>query len=675
MARDAFMSETNDAFYQTVTGLLQSGQSEEAVSQLESFLKSNVDDEVALSIYGSALMRAGKVPEAIDTFKRAVAIHPDSAASHADLAFISMKTGDRDQAIASFESTVNLEPAHYQAWVFLEKLYFEAGNFRAALVAVEKSEKLDPMDAEYRQMQSLMRAENLAGAEQIARAMLAKQQGHPRAAFFLAHLASTVGAHEERASILNHGLAHHPANISLRRALVQAYEEVGNYRQALEQSELLVTIRPDYLNYWTLSRVYGHIGDHEKSLRSAEQAAGFLKGNTEELGKVDLLRGHALKILGRREESEAAYRASIVHTPLNGAAWWGLADLKTYLFSETDREAMQSLATKEGESMDQRCQAAFALAKAYDNDNDAEQAFHWYLKANELRPDIEFSPAVHGKFCSEITTVFDEPMLGRQAQPEPEGARPIFIVGMPRSGSTLIEQILASHSQIEGTMELTTLPNLERKIRLAGGQKFKRDYPHSLADFSENELAEFGQAYLDKSAIHRTDKSFFIDKLPPNFTRVGLIHKILPNAVIIDSRRHPLDCGVSAFKQHFAGGHEYSYDLAHIAHYYKAYLHLMDHWDTVLPGRVFLVQYENMVRDTEFQVKAILDHIGVDFEPACLRFFDNKRAVKTASSEQVRQPIYTGSIGQWRKVSPFLAPLLHGLGDETLARFKELMVD
>jgi tetratricopeptide (TPR) repeat protein len=328
------MSETNEAFYKSVTGLLQSGKGEEAIDRLETFLQSHTDDEIALSIYGSALIRAGKAEQALSTFRRAVEKHPGSSASHADLAFISMKTGDRDQAIASFESTVNLEPAHYQAWVFLEKLYFEAGNFSAALVAMEKSEKLDPMDADYRQMQALMRAENLAGAEQIARAMLAKQQGHPRAAFFLAHLASTVGAHEERASILNHGLAHHPANISLRRALVQAYEEVGNYRQALQQSKLLVTIRPDYLNYWTLSRVYGHIGDHEESLRSAEQAATFLEGIEEELGKVDLLRGHALKILGRRDESEAAYRASLAHTALNGAAWWGLADLKTYLFQK-----------------------------------------------------------------------------------------------------------------------------------------------------------------------------------------------------------------------------------------------------------------------------------------------------------------------------------------------------
>jgi tetratricopeptide (TPR) repeat protein len=388
---------------------------------------------------------------------------------------------------------------------------------------------------------------------------------------------------------------------------------------------------------------------------------------------VDLLRGHALKILGQREESEAAYRACIRNTPDNGAGWWGLADLKTYQFSIDDKRTMETLCGNENVSKEQCCQAAFALAKGFDNNGDHEQAFHWYQKGNELRPDISFSPAKNRAFCDTSIEEFDPGMLTSRANSQPTGPTPIFIVGMPRAGSTLIEQILASHSLIEGTMELMTLPNLERTIRIAGGRKFNKGYPQSLGDFSPGELAAFGQAYLDETAIYRSSKPFFIDKLPPNFERVGLIHKILPQAIIIDARRHPLDCGLSAYTQHFAGGHEYSYDLEHIGHYFNGYLRFMDHWDKVLPGKVKLVQYENMVRDTENSVREILDHIGVDFEESCLRFFENKRAVKTASSEQVRQPIYTASVGRWRKVSNQLEPLIDSLGEQTMSRFQQYL--
>ncbi len=665
------MSSKHNDFYQEATDLLQGGKTKLAIRKLEAFLDEHKDDEIALSLLGSALLRSGKTEQSLNTFRQAVTVHPDSSSTHADLAFIAMKTGDLQQAIESFENAARISPELYPAWTFLGKLYFDAGDFKAALEAVDRAEKLDPFDLDYKQMQTSMRTENFANAEKIARSILAKQPGHPRAAYFLAQLASNVGAHEERADILNHGLSHHPANIRLRRALVGAYEEMGKHEAALQQAKLLVKTRPDYLNYWILSRTFGHTGDHGGALSSAEKTASYLEPDSDELGKVDLLRGHALKILGRRAESESAYRACIRNTPDNGAGWWGLADLKTYQFSAEDKQTMETLCSNESVSKDQRCQAAFALAKGFDNDGDHQQAFHWYQRGNELRPEIKYSPDKNREFCETSITEFDADMLANQAHPKPIGPTPIFIVGMPRAGSTLIEQILASHSQIEGTMELMTLPSLERIIRIAGGRKFSKDYPRSLKNFSQQELTDFGQAYLDETAVYRTSKPFFIDKLPPNFERIGLIHKILPQAIIIDARRHPLDCGFSAYKQHFAGGHEYSYRLEHIGLYFNDYLKLMDHWDSVLPGKVKLVQYEDMVRDTENTVRLILDQIGVEFEQACLRFFENKRAVKTASSEQVRQPIYTASVGRWRKVANQLKPLIDSLGEETMSRFQQ----
>jgi len=667
------MYSTKKVFYQTVKGLLQSNNIEKAILELKSFLDIHGDDEIALSLYGTALLRNGDTGKALNTLKHVANLYPDLPRSHANLAFVAMQAGDSAQAIESYENAVRISPGLYPAWVHLGKLYFDAGNFEAALEAVDKTEKLDPLEQGFRQMQATMHEKDFTRTEEIARSMLAKQPGHPRAVYFLAHLASTVGAHEECADILNHGLDYHPANIRLRSALVSAYEVIGNYVAALQQARLLVKIKPDSTNYLALSRTCGHIGDHAGALSSAEKATDYLDINSREIGRFDLLRGHALKILGRRTESESAYRASISHTPDYGAGWWGLADLKTYQFTAEDKQIMEKLAGNKSVAMDQRCQAAFALAKAFDNDGDHEQAFRWYQKANKLRPDINYSPAKHKTFCQECIVEFDSGMLAVQAQPKPVGPTPIFIVGMPRAGSTLIEQILASHSQIEGTMELMTLPYVERTLKIRGDQKFNTIYPGSLRKFSRDELSAYGQAYLDESEIYRTSKPFFIDKFPPNFERIGLIHKILPEAIIIDARRNPLDCGFSAYQQHFAGGHEYSYNLDHIGQYYNIYLQFMDHWNDALPGKVQLVQYENMVRDTENMIRMILDHIGVDFEDACLRFFENKRAVKTASSEQVRQPIYSKSVGRWKTVSDQLKPLIDSLGEQTMARFQQYL--
>lgn len=667
------MVNQHNAFYQSVTTLIQSGKYDKAIIDLEIFLGANPDDEVARSILGSALIRSGDQDKAIATLKHNITLYPKSFAAHADLAFVSMNIGSGKQAIESFEKATKLNQKFYQAWAFLGKLYFEEGQYEDALKAVDLAEKNDPLDDDYRKMQKFMRDGDFAKGEKIAREMLKKMPGHPRAGFMLAHIASKVEAHAERADILNHCLSYHPANLVLRKEVVLAYEEIGDYERALIEAKILVKTAASYLNHWVLSRVYGYLGDHENSLRSAEMAALSIDDNNDELGKVDLLRAHALRTLGRREESEAAYKSCIKNIPDNGAGWAGLADFKNYKFSADDKQAMESLITNDDMDDEQRCLAAFALAKAFDNEGHKEKSFVWYKRANDLRPDLKFTAEKNIKFCDNRIAAFDDKMLKQQAFPTPTGPTPIFIIGMPRAGSTLIEQILASHSQIEGTMELSTLPNLEQKIKISGGQKFKKYYPESLSQFSKKELSDFGQEYIDKTAVYRTDKPYFIDKLPPNFERIGLIHKIMPHAIIIDARRHPLDCGYSAFRQHFAAGHDYSYDLDHIGNYYNGYLRFMDHWGSVLPGKVICVQYENMVHKTEATVKSILSHIGVNFEESCLRFFENKRAVKTASSEQVRQPIYTKGIGQWQGLEEQLAPLIESLGEDTMARFEEFL--
>mgnify|MGYP001253017627 FL=1 len=666
------MTEENNQKYQTIAEQIKKGNTDDAITSLKSILSSDPNDLVALSMSGSAYMRAGDETEAFNSFEAAVKVNPNSFSSHGDLAFAAMKCGQSARAITHFEKSLEINPNFYPAWSFLEALYFEKRDYVAALNAVKKSEALDPMNDEYKEMQNALKNGYSENAEKIARSIIARHPGHPRASFMLAHLASRLGAHEECTKVLRYALQHHPANIMLRKALIQNLERLGEFILAVDEAEGLTKLDSDYRHWVLLSKVYGHIGSHEKALGAAEEAAKSIHDNTEELGKIDLLRGHALKILGRRSESEQAYRDCILNTPGNGAGWWGLADFKDYKFDQVDKLTMKEIFENEKYEPAQRCQAAFALAKAYEGDNDFDKSFIWYKKANDLRPNLNFNQTDHQKFCKRIIKGFDFDTLKNQASEQADTPTPIFIIGMPRSGSTLIEQILSSHSQIEGTMELMTLPNLERKMIISGGLKFDKKYPESFKHFNKAQLADFGKAYLDQTSIYRKDKPYFIDKLPPNFERIGIIHKILPNAIIIDARRHPLACGFSIYKQHFAGGHEYSYDLNNIGFYYNCYLSVMDHFNQMIPEKIFLMEYEKNIQNTEAMTRKLLDHIGLEFEPGCLEFYKNKRAVRTASSEQVRKPIYTDSLNEWKNYEEQLQPLRDAIGDDTIGRYEDI---
>lgn len=663
------MIEEYNQKYQIIADQIKQGNTDDAIASLKNILSTKPNDLIALSMSGSAYMRAGDETEAFNFFEAAVKADPNSFSSHGDLAFAAMKCGQSDRAITHFEKVLEINPKYYPAWSFLEALYFEKRDYVSALSAVKKSEALDPMDKEYKEMQNALKNGYPGNAEKIARTMIERHPGHPRASFMLGHLASRLGAHEECTKILRYALQHHPANMMLRKALIQNLERLGEFILAVDEAEGLTTLDSDYRHWILLSKVYGHIGSHEDALRAAEEAAENIHDNTEELGKIDLLRGHALKILGRRSESEQSYRDCIVNTPGNGAGWWGLADFKDYKFDQADKLSMQEIFENEKYEPAQRCQAAFALAKAFEGDNDFSESFTWYKKANDLRPNLNFNQKDHKSFCERIIEGFDADTLQNQAIKQDGKPIPIFIIGMPRSGSTLIEQILSSHSKIEGTMELMTLPNLERKIIISGGQNFDKKYPESFKYFNKEQLADFGQQYLNQTSIYRTDKPYFIDKLPPNFERIGVIHKILPNAIIIDARRHPLACGFSIYKQHFAGGHEYSYDLNNIGIYYNCYLDIMDHFNQFISEKIFLINYEDNVQNTETMTRKLLDHIGLEYEPACLEFYKNKRAVRTASSEQVRKPIYTDSILEWKNYETQLEPLKKAFGKETLKRF------
>ncbi|MCJ7557762.1 MAG: sulfotransferase [Gammaproteobacteria bacterium] len=669
------MKQSSKDLFQEATRFIRRGKGKEAIRMLQLFLQSNPGDEIACSILGSALLREGDTENALAVFRSSVLTHPESYAAQGDLGFACLKSGDTSGAIDAFESAVNLNSGFYPGWCFLSRVRYEAGQTEKSRQALANSERCDPFVSQFQTIQSAMSTSRFAEAEKIARAILAKQPGYPRAAYALAHLASRVGAHEEAAEILQFGLQHYPADIHLRVALVNSYEEAGRYQDAIEQAEAATGLDPESFAIWQVrGRVYGHCGAYEESLASYDRALQCKNLGEKDSSNLALLRGHVLKILGRQEESVEAYRKSTESTHGAGAGWWGLADMKTFRFSKADTSAMQAFVNNTSFPVAQRSQAAFALGKAKEDEKCYNKAFEWYALANTLRPDIEFSGPDFHRTMDRLIEAFTPELLAHQTTTPVNGPTPIFVVGLPRSGSTLIEQILASHSQIEGTMELVNLPNVLRRITIDGGKR-NLDYPDSLLAFSSEELAAYGQSYMDSTAVYRTGKPFFIDKLPPNFDKVGLLHMILPHAIIIDARRHPMDCGFSSFKQHFAGGHHFSYKLQNIGAYYNGYLKIMDHWNAVLPGKVACIQYETTVRETEATVRRLLAHCGVPFEDACLRFFDNTRPVRTASSEQVRQPIYQEGVAHWKHFETYLTPLAQALGQETLARFDNVHTD
>jgi tetratricopeptide (TPR) repeat protein len=406
--------------------------------------------------------------------------------------------------------------------------------------------------------------------------------------------------------------------------------------------------------------VLGKLGDFDAAITTYEGVLAKLPQQWQ----VWLGYGHALKTANRSSEAITAYRRALAINPSFGGAWWSLANLKTMRFDAADIAAMQAQLQRQELDDDARLHIEFALGKAQEDAGADAEAFTHYARGNALRRqqlpyDAELMHARTQRAIATYTRAFFDTRAGSGSAAQD----PIFVVGMPRAGSTLIEQILSSHPQVEGTMELPAIIAITRELRQRDGNPETTAYHDVLAGLEHSELHALGEDYLRRCQPQRREgKPFFIDKMPNNFAHVGLIHSILPNAKIIDARRHPLACCFSNFKQHFARGQAFSYDLADMGHYYADYVALMAHFDAVLPGRIHRVIYEDMVADTETQVRALLDYCELAFDPRCLRFFENTRAVRTASSEQVRQPIYTDGLAQWRRFEPWLGPLKQALG-------------
>ena len=408
-----------------------------------------------------------------------------------------------------------------------------------------------------------------------------------------------------------------------------------------------------------LAAIYARKGDFEPALKIYED----ILSKKPEQGKLQLSYGHTLKTVGRIDDAIKAYRTCIEVNSNIGEPYWSLANLKTFHFGDEDLENMLKQVIPEGGDPDDQGHLAFAIGKAYEDRKDFDKSFEFYQRGNAIRRlHHRYDPKINIYDTVRQVKFFDHAFFTKRKGQGCQASDPIFIVGLPRAGSTLLEQILASHSQVEGTSELTDIIALTRKVGDKKNIRAVSKYPEILFDMIEEDFKELGESYIETTRVQRSKTPYFIDKMPNNFKHIGLIHSVLPNAKIIDARRHPMGGCFSGFKQLFANGQSFSYSLSDIGLYYRDYIKLMDHWDEVLPGRVHKVQYEEMVSDTENQIRMLLEYCGLEFEEACLRFYETDRAIRTPSSEQVRQPIYTKGVEQWRNYEAHLDPLKEALG-------------
>lgn len=502
---------------------------------------------------------------------------------------------------------------------------------------------------------------DLRVAEHTLRAVLKARPTDVAAIRMLAETAMRLGRYDDAENLLERCVELAPGFTAARHNYATVLYRQNRSEAAIAQIDRLLADDPRNPGYRNLkAAALAKIGEYDHAI---ELYGGVLKDQPGQ-AKVWMSYGHALKTVGRQAEAIQAYRRCVAIAPQFGEAWWSLANLKTVRFDDADILAMEMELRRADLGEEDRFHLEFALGKAREDRADYEASFGHYLRGNALRREsLGYEAAeITGQVERAKAVLTPELFAARAGQgcPAPD---PIFVVGLPRSGSTLVEQILASHSAVEGTQELPDIIALVRRLGGKARRASESRYPEVLAELSAEDLAALGQEYLDRAQVHRKlGRPLFIDKMPNNWTHVGLIQLILPNAKIIDARRHPLGCCFSGFKQHFARGQGFTYDLTDIGRYYGDYVALMAHFDAILPGRVHRVIYERMVADPEGQTRALLDHCGLPFEDACLRFYDNDRAVRTASSEQVRQPIFTDAADHWRNYEPWLGPLKAALG-------------
>ena len=644
---------------------LQAGDLTGALAIARRALEDDATDAEAFYVLAVGQRLKSEFRDALETLERLLVAWPGYGRAFQERGYCHQALGQADLAIQAFERATGANPALAASWSALAQLQDAAGRTDRAIAAGAQVKWLSGLPSELISVISFLHEGRLYKAERLCRAYLQTHGHHFEAMRLLAELGVQSHAMDEAEFLLESCAVLRPDYLPARFDYIKVLNKRQKFEQALGEAEAIRAIAGDSPQF-KLQYANQHlaVGNFDVALGLYEE----LRAITPDDPLVSLTQGHALKTVGQQAAAISAYRHACTLRADLGDAYWSLANLKTYRFDDGEITRMRQAEAARETSLFDRYSLCFALGKALEDRGDYAGSFDYYERGNALkREELNYSAArMQADLAAQARAC--TPALFASLRGAGCPARdPIFIVGLPRAGSTLLEQILASHSQVEGTMELPNILSLAH--RLDGRRRIDEEarYPANLAELTAEELTAFGEAYIRDTAIHRKGAPFFIDKMPNNFRHIGLIHLILPNARIIDARREPMACCFSGFKQLFGEGQDFTYGLEDVGRYYRDYVELMRHWDAVLPGRVLRVQYEEVVGDLETQVRRLLDHCGLPFEPACISFHETERAVRTASSEQVRQPIFQTGLDQWQNYEDFLDPLRVALGPELVA--------
>ena len=641
--------------------LVQAGQLREAEASVASILEAEPRSRDALYLKAVICRFSGKADEALSAVGEVKAVAPEFGRAHQEEGHIHFHAGRIDQALAAYRRACHYNPSLVASWERQAELFKRSGNAQEARKCNEQARWLEALPPPVRAAMNHIHEGRLIRAEEMCRAFLQHNPKHVDAMRMLADIGARLNVMEDAEFLLESAITFEPDHVSARLEYMQILRKRQNYEAALEQAQILYDRNPqDPVFQSNLAIESMHNNQFERAFELFDQVLEKQPGDPSTLTS----RGHALKTYGKHEDAVESYRRAYRSMPDHGDAWFGLANLKTYRFTDDEVALMQREEAGDRLGYNARAQVCFSLGKAFEDRKEFEPAFEYYRRGNELkrvqsRYDADQMTEEFAAQREVCTAELFEKHRG-EGCPAPD---PIFIVGLPRAGSTLLEQIIASHSQVDGTLELPNILSLAHRLRRRKQVSDESQYPQVLHELTGDQLRQFGEKFIEDTRVHRADAPFFIDKMPNNFRHIGLIKLILPNAKIIDARRAPMSCCFSGFKQLFAEGQEFTYGLAEVGRYYHDYVHLMRHWHDVLPGDILHVQYEDVVADTETQVRRILDFLGLSFEKACLEFHKTERVVRTASSEQVRQPINTKGLEAWKPFEPWLDPLKDALGD------------
>ena len=643
--------------------LIQRGDVQAALSAIEALPRDVQQSLMGAYMKGVCLRNLRDFAAAEQVLLGLVEQHPSYGRGFQELGHLYRDANMPVEALNAYATACHLNPGLKASWAGQQHLIGKDSPERLSQIN-QRLQWLESLPPNLAASWDLLHEGKLHKAEQLCRQFMQKNPQHIDGMRILAEIAVRNGVLEDAEFLLESAVAFDASHRQARIDYVQVLSKRQRFQKAVDEAKALMEQAPDSPQLQSLYAIQCmQLGDYETALTLFDKILERVPHDPV----TNVSKGHALKTGGRSDDAVAAYRAALDSQPFYCDAWYSLANLKVYRFDDAELAAMEALENNPHLGGQDRVYLQFALGKAYEDRKDYAQSFTHYAKGNAIKKaQLQYRAEGTTKECDEQIAACTPEIFARETGCQ--APDPIFILGLPRAGSTLLEQILSSHSMVDGTLELPNVLSISGKLRRLGQRQGNQKYPFNLADLSAEQLTTLGEEYIRDTQIHRQGAPFFIDKMPNNFRHIGLIKLMLPNAKIIDARRDPMSCCFSGFKQLFAEGQMFSYDLEDIGQYYLDYVRLMDHWDAALPGFVLKVQHEDVVADLETQVRRMLDFCNLPFEESCLEFHKTERNVRTPSSEQVRQPIFSTALEQWKHYEPWLGPLKTTLGSDWVSQ-------